>query len=222
MIAVIQCAGRKRLGAGHMLSAARKPVIFVGNPAAAPADASHVYACPDGPSDAGPSWRHQLVRYNEEHANDNPLGLYSARWLYNNKAYQRLVGHLGERKVYILSAGWGLIRADFLTPYYDITFAVKKKEDAYKLRAEEDRYSDFQLPPHLTDEEILFFGGKNYRPLFCALTRAVTAKRTVFYNSAVPPPADGCTLRPFLTTGKTNWHYKCVKAFVEHGIEGMR
>jgi hypothetical protein len=127
MIAVIQCAGRKRLGAGHMLSAARKPVIFVGNPAAAPADASHVYACPDDPSDAGPSWRHQLVRYNEEHANDNPLGLYTARWLYNNKAYERLVGHLGERKVYILSAGWGLIRADFLTPYYDITFAAKKK-----------------------------------------------------------------------------------------------
>jgi hypothetical protein len=35
----------------------------------------------------------------------------------------RLVEKFGIEKVFILSAGWGLIRADFLTPNYDITFS---------------------------------------------------------------------------------------------------
>jgi hypothetical protein len=46
MIAVIQCAGRKLPGAGHLLTATGKPVIFVGNPAAAPPDAAHVPMTP--------------------------------------------------------------------------------------------------------------------------------------------------------------------------------
>ena len=36
--------------------------------------------------------------------------------------YRALVKRFGIDKTYILSAGWGLIPASFLTPYYDITF----------------------------------------------------------------------------------------------------
>jgi hypothetical protein len=53
----------------------------------------------------------------------NPLGLYPAYRLYENRVYGRLVEAFGVENIYILSAGWGLIRADFLTPYYDITFS---------------------------------------------------------------------------------------------------
>jgi hypothetical protein len=46
----------------------------------------------------------------------NPLGLVPAYRLYDNAVYQRLVDRLGIANVYILSAGWILLRADFLTP----------------------------------------------------------------------------------------------------------
>jgi hypothetical protein len=81
-----------------------------------------------------------LLRYNRKPAG-NPLGLYSAWQLYENKAYARLVDQLGIDRVYILSAGWGLIRADFLTPCYDITFS--QSADSYKRRRKADRYQDF-------------------------------------------------------------------------------
>lgn len=116
MIIVIQCAASKRSDAGHLLSAMGKRIIFVANPEAAPADPAHEYARPDDPSGTGMSWRQVLLKYNEETA-DNSLGLCPVWRLYENRTYGRLVDRLGLEKVYILSAGWGLIRADFLTPY---------------------------------------------------------------------------------------------------------
>jgi hypothetical protein len=65
-----------------------------------------------------------------------------------------------------------------------------------------------------TDEPIVFFGGKDYVPLFNTLTKSAKGKRTVYYNSAQPPDAVGCTLKRFETTTKTNWHYKCAKDFL--------
>jgi len=98
---------------------------------------SRVYARPDDRSDTGTLWRDVLLKYNRE-PDGNPLGLYPAHQLYENKAYWRLADELGVQNVYILSAGWGLIRADFLTPYYDITFSLSA--DAYKRRRKADRY----------------------------------------------------------------------------------
>jgi hypothetical protein len=45
--------------------------------------------------------------------------------LYQNEAYRRLADKVGTQKLYILSAGWGLIGAMFLTPSYDITFTAQ-------------------------------------------------------------------------------------------------
>ena len=85
-----------------------------------------------------------MLKYNQE-AEDNPLGLYPAYQLYENEIYGRLIDHLGMSKVYILSAGWGLIAAHFLTPYYDITFS-RSAED-YKRRRKKD-HSPTPLADH--------------------------------------------------------------------------
>ena len=119
----------------------------------------------------------------------------------------------GPKNVYILSAGWGLIRADFLTPYYDITFSPSA--EAYKRRHRAECYNDFRMLPNQTDQEIVFFGGKDYLPLFCSLTTAVRTKRTVFYNSARIPKINGCVLERFATAARTNWHYECANAFLD-------
>jgi hypothetical protein len=54
-----------------------------------------------------------------------------------------------------------------------------------------DRYDDFHMLPADTDDEIVFFGGKDYLPLFCKLTAPIRSTKTVFYNSGNPPRADG-------------------------------
>ncbi len=76
------------------------------------------------------------------------------------KVYGRLVVRLGLENVYVLSAGWGLIRADFLTPYYYITFS--SRADTYKRRRKTDRYDDFRMLPDDAKNDIVFFGGKDY------------------------------------------------------------
>jgi len=211
MIVVIQCAATKRPNAGRRVSAGSRPVGFVAEPESAPADSTAIYARPDDLSDSGKSWRDVLLEYNER-AGDNPLRLYPAYELYQNQMYGRLVERFGRQKVYILSAGWGLIRADFLTPYYDITYSQSAK--GYKRRRKSECYQDFRMLPDDTKEEIVFFGGKDYLPLFCSLTGEITSERRVFYNSGRAPQAPGCVLEKFETSTRTNWHYECAHAFL--------
>ena len=170
MIAVIQCAARKQARAGRLQLSTGKPVVFVADPKAAPADDAVVYARPDDLADDGTSWRDVLKKYNAEQR-DNPLGLFQAYRLYEDRTYGRLVDHFGLQNVYILSAGWGLICASFQTPYYNITFSPSAtKGNAYKRRRSGDRYLDFRMLPEQASDEIVFFGGKDYRPLFYNLT----------------------------------------------------
>jgi len=214
VIVVIQCAATKRPGVGHLQSRDGRRVVFVADPLSAPAIDGIVYARPDDQAWGRMSWRDVLLRYNERR--DNPLGLSPAGRLYENKIYARLVDRFGPWRVYILSAGWGLISAGFLTPYYDITFS--QSADAYKRRRQTDRYLDFQMLPCQTHEPVVFFGGKDYLPLFCALTASIRTTRTAFYNSAKIPQADGCVLQRFDTTTRTNWHYECANAFLDGEI----
>ena len=47
---------------------------------------------------------------------------------------------------------------------------------------------------------------------------AVRGTRIVFYNSANAPRMNGCKLRCFETTTRTNWHYECANAFIAGSI----
>jgi hypothetical protein len=192
--------------------------MFVADPATAPTDPECVYVRPDDISDTGESWREILVRYNANPGN-NPCGLLRAVELYENAAYRGLVDRFGAARVYILSAGWGLISASFLTPAYDITFSARAKQQApWKFRRRGDRYADLCHLPADTAEPVIFFGGKDYVPLFCKLTGGITPKRTIFFNASKLPEAAGCVLERFPTTTKTNWHYKCVNEFLADRI----
>jgi hypothetical protein len=215
VIVVIQCASRKQPGAGHLVTGTGKPVCFVAHPELAPDDPTCLFARPDDP-DSGGTWRKALLAYNDN-PNGNPLGLYPAYQLYGNEVYGRLVDRYGVERVYILSAGWGLIRADFLTPYYDITFS--QAAEPYKRRTKTDRYYDLRMLANDTNDTILFLGGKDYLPLFTALTNAIRSTKIVFYNSVSAPQFSGYTLRRFETTTRTNWHYECANALLDGVIQ---
>jgi hypothetical protein len=136
MKVVIACAGSKRGNYFQTTNGAN--VNFVAEPRQ-----GQMEARPDDPSDhPGKSWRDCLEDYNASYVGtgQNPLGLSAAYQLYSPNSrlygniYKQLVIKFRTLNVFILSAGWGLIRSDYLTPNYDITFTnVKntKYESAY-------------------------------------------------------------------------------------------
>jgi hypothetical protein len=193
----------------------------VADPALAPKAGPYIYAHPDENAENGLTWRQTLLRYNE--SGENPLKLARAFELYENTAYRILVATFGIEKVFILSAGWGLINAAFLTPYYDITFShsVKRKAEPYKFRKKEGLWNDLCQFPIESEEDTIFFGGKDYVLMFCALTRSYRGRRLLFYNAEIPPLANGCLLCRYQTTTKTNWHYECVGAFLANKLRDV-
>lgn len=212
MIVVLQCAARKHPQAGCMRLRDGRRVMFVADPARAPAKMGYVFAHPDEMTDSGGSWREELSRYNAD-PGDNPLGLMPAWQLYENKTYGLLAERFQLQNFYILSAGWGLIRAEFLTPAYDITFSMSADND--KRRRPRDAYADFRALPTNTTEPVVFFVSKEYVRLACELTEAVEGPRFMFYNSAQAPDAPGVELIRYVTRTRTNWQYGCAKAFAE-------
>ena len=218
---VIQCAGKKDKNAGYLQTLDGQNVMFVGDPQSAP---STGYAHPDGPSDrtTGESWRDILEKYNEEYqkSGKNPYGLLPAWRLYRNPSYGELKKYCESKnhELYILSAGWGLIPSDYLTPQYDITFGQVDQSEKFKKRKKKDSYRDRSLPSDLTGS-IMFFGGKSYIDLFCELTAEVQS-RYVWYRKGTSgePYIPNCKPIPYETSTKTNWHYECVNAFIEGRI----
>lgn len=209
---VIQCAARKDHAAGKMKARNGKDVVFVAHPEIAPPTTNHVYARPDDRTEDGWRWRDHVLEYNRQ-PGTNPLGLLPARLLYQHQPYAALVQNFGTDNVFILSAGWGLIRADFLTPVYDITFSAQA--DAFKRRRARDAYDDLNMLEARDTEPVIFFGGKDYLPLFCRLTEHTAGKRIAVFNSAIAPQTHGVRFVRYPTTTRTNWHYEAVSAFLD-------
>ncbi|MGO8944790.1 MAG: hypothetical protein ACLQJ7_14095 [Syntrophobacteraceae bacterium] len=215
---IIQCAGRKHNG-GYWQTKDGELVAFVANPTANVPVFHGIYASPDDDiPDQNTTWRKQVLDYNilHEHKKNNPFDIYPAYCLYENRVYQELVKKFGLDSVYILSAGWGLIRSSFLTPKYDITFQSKAED--FQRRRKSDRYNDFCMLPENTKETVIFLGGKDYVPLFCSLTTHIQSKKVVFYNSSIHPNALGCCLKHYDTNIRTNWHYACALEIINGSL----
>ena len=208
MRVVIQCAARKQPGAGSFIAVDGRKVLFVAHPGLAPPEAGLVHARPDDASEDGRSWRQRLVAYNAV-PDGNALELLPAWRLYRHDAYGALVERFGPELVFILSAGWGLIPSTMLTPLYDITFSSQAKP--WMRRRKQDRYEDFAPMPN-DGEDILFLGGRDYLPLFCALTASLLGRKIVMVRGARVPglPAGFAALR-YDTATRTNWHYEAAR-----------
>lgn len=209
---VIQCAATKDPGAGHMRTAGGHRVLFVGDPSTAPATNEYVYARPDDPSDDGRSWRERLLRYNET-PGTNPLGLARAYELYADPAYRDLAKGVGIENLFILSAGWGLIPASFLTPAYDITFSASA--ESWQRRRAGDVYHDFRIARQDGVEPLVFLGGEDYLPLFAAVTKGYEGRRVALHNLRTMPRLDGVELVRYPATTSTDWHYESARALLD-------
>ena len=212
---VIQCAAKKYAYAGSMKNSDGKDIMFIANPDLIESKNNYIYQKPDDLAEDGLNWRKKLLQYNEQ--DSNPLNLLPAYKLYMNGAYKKLVDKYGASNIFILSAGWGLINADFLIPNYDITFS--SSADKYKRRQKSDNYHDFCFLPSDTSDDLIFLGGKDYLPLFANLTERYSGKRIVFYNSKYSPMLERCELIYYNSTTRTNWHYECAKKIINGDID---
>ena len=208
---VVQCAGSK---VGKWWTWQGRPVKFVAHPELCEPSSEWLYARPDDTIPGYPyTWRQVLVAYNR--TGKNPGGLCRAGDLYKRRAYGQLVDACGWEHTYILSAGWGLVRADYLLPWYDITFAGRA--DPCQRRRKGDPYDDFnQLAEADVDpeESICFFGGKDYLPLYYQLTRELPGRKLIYHTSKRLKKEEGYEYVEYVTARRTNWHYSCVEDFV--------
>lgn len=232
---IIQCAGNKNEDAGGF-EHNNKKVVFV----ATPTKDSDTEFTPDSViPGTNTTWRDYLVQYNTNYLNtgNNPLNLYKAMDLYGNHSYRSLVEHYGENNVYILSAGWGIIRANYLLPLYDITFCTGKnvKENAIREDYTFNTWKDFDYfcPIIGADMGIVnILCGKSYRDFLNKLIRKNSEKWCntnicYYFNDNGPEPTPPISWKGKwesknygVMTGsyaKTNWHYGCAK-FLTTGL----
>lgn len=211
---VIQCAAQKAPNAGTMRTSDGRPVRFVAHP---PAEMDgQFYAHPDQVSDDGRTWRERVLAYNEN-PGQNALGLLPAHALYRHPAYAGLTEHFGVERLWILSAGWGLIPGSFLTPAYDVTFASSGRPMVR--RRKRDTFRDWAMIDGKTEEPLLFLGGQAYLPHFQRLTEHYQGPRIAVYNSKNRPHHEGFQLVRFETPARTNWHYGCATALAEGSFD---
>ncbi len=215
MITAIQCASSKSPRARGLRTRDGREVRFVAHPDIAPPTRDVLWAHPDGPADElDLTWRQYVSLANAR--NDTGLGLLPAFELYAPPQYGHLARVFGAENVLIFSAGWGLVRATFLLPNYDITFS--REAEPYKVRRASDRFSDFVQLQSSDSGPLVFMGGAEYRDRMKALTRSYGQEKLCFVRDELGTPrgstrgVDGWTTIPFPTSRKTNWHYECADA----------
>ena len=161
-----------------------------------------------------------MVVYNQKCADAEPLGLLPAYELYcprkpYSDLYKRLVEVFKIENVYILSAGWGLVRASFRLPKYDITFSSNSGVARHKRRFVSDRYCDFNQLDKDTSDDLLFFGDKDYHRSFCEITENYGGRRIAYFNLKKEPHHPGVEFVRFESSNPRIGHYVCAKRCAE-------
>lgn len=152
------------------------------------------------------TWIHCVADYNNLghlSPNDTQAGvsisnnreLFCAGTLYVNQAYSDIIASIGFRNLFILSAGWGLVRADHRLPTYNITFSTAKKTPAHARIKQDERKQQPKLQPdgiHLDEARLEVFVGKEYKrfledwiPHEKYHSHPPTGRRTWYYQAAI-------------------------------------
>jgi hypothetical protein len=154
------------------------------------------------------TWR-ELVK--QQDLNNN---LQPAYELYRPAIYSLLFQKFG-KDLYIFTAGWGIIRADFKLPKYNITFSNNNNIPNYARRDIKQDFKDFNhLEGIAQNEEIILIAGRDYVLPFCKLTENFPNNKIIIYkneellNHNQYLNNNNFQLRHYQTNRRTNWHYE--------------
>jgi len=160
----------------------------------------------DIPGNNNYSWRN-YVSNNQNHINLP----YRAYELYTENVYQELFMTFGNR-LYIESAGWGIINAEFRLPNYDITFSNNINEETIR-HYEAGNYDDYNQLIVSNDDDIVFIGTEKYLPLFFNLTNQLPNRKIIYWkknNTPIkyPIPNNSFIYRRYKSNSPRRWFYE--------------
>lgn len=142
--------------------------------------------------------------------------MYQAGQLYRPQEYHDLVEKLGKENVYILSAGWGLVRSDRLLPDYDITFSngARKTNKYITPKCRSDKQS---LHPIIEgDNPVHLFITPNYLDYWDRTFAESFEAHDVLLHWHRPDTSRYRIELHDCGGRKTNWHYTAVNQFLEN------
>ena len=169
----------------------------------------------------GITWR-ELV--SQQGLNNNLQPAYD---LYRPPIYNSLYQKYGN-DLFIFSAGWGIVRADYKLPKYNVTFSKANHVPIFAKRNLSDSFQDFN---HLDktenniNEDIVLIAPKDYVISFCQLTHHLKNKKIIFYfgaeikNKFINEPDFEFRKLPFETTNNRKWHYEFAQRLINNKIK---
>lgn len=238
-IIVIQCAERKTQKSWQWRD---RQVVFVANRNKYTESDPVPYEPDETIPDTNMTWRHAFLDHYRNKRKPDVLDdadelpeawkLYYPQYPFQD-IYKCLVNKCGKEKVFILSAGWGLVNADFQLPPYNITFTSEAHDYARisvkELLAKLLRYNPLD---GVTDEDttIYFFGGKHYRKLLYRYTDSVPVRKVVIYyyctnkdaqDKAQERENEHYEFRRYnpKEASRRTWYYECARRFIKGGLD---
>ena len=150
--------------------------------------------------------------------------LQPAHELYSPPIYNSLFQHYGN-DLFIFSAGWGIIKADFRLPKYNITFSNNNVPN-YAIRNNGGIFHDFNhLDGIAENEQILLIAGMDYVIPFCQLTENLPNEKIIIYknqnllNNIQYLNNGNFQFQHYQTNRCTNWHYEFAQRIINNEIE---
>jgi hypothetical protein len=145
--------------------------------------------------------------------------LYKERLDIKDEIYVNLYNKF-KSNLYIISAGWGIIRADFKLPNYDITFKTGVSPCNY--RSFQVLFNDFNHLKNIpVDEIIVFIGSPDYINFFYSMTKDIPNKKVIFWKKAETPTKfkNICNDKNFYfkyyeTKKRTGWYYELARKLI--------
>lgn len=147
----------------------------------------------------------------------NHPDLIPAYQLYKRDIYHKFYMKY-RNNFYIISAGWGIIRASYKIPAYNITYSNSKSVPKYSRRINSDKWNDFN---HLKEDSanfdensiIILFSGSNYIESFCNMTKFIKNRKIIYYTAQSISKKDGFEYSKY-KKNFTNWHYEAAKEYL--------
>lgn len=163
------------------------------------------------------TWRSIINK--QENRND----LTKAYELYKHEIYKMLYEKF-KNNLYIFSAGWGIVSAEFKLPDYDITFSSGKKIQECTKRKKEQHFDDFN---HLNgvdkNEKIIFIGLEKYLNSFLSLVAKLPNEIIIFHKNkntlSLKGTSEKIKFKKFERGTNRKWHYLCAEELIKNKLD---
>jgi hypothetical protein len=222
MKVLIQCAGSKIEEASTLIRNGQE-IKFVARPTL-----GSDQCCPWDNIDGNnsPTWIDCLRSFNDNAQQGLPPGVTwgqgvptQAIHLYSDAIYERIADAVGAENVYILSAGFGLVRGTDVIPKYNITFSNANKVLLNARITSRRRIPLGTLRNEIGGaDQIHLFLTPNYISYFLGANPTFNTNRLSLHwraGQTVPDGLEQVAIQQHVIAKRTNWQYIAADRFID-------